>query len=100
MSKTWRFLSCQISAYYKFFPGLHVFCRISTGLKWNHEASGIQLKVKSNKKRPPLIYSICLKLRVCKNFIIDIDRVSDDITMPIVWFVLQLMVKFAHLNQR
>ena len=23
---------CQISAYYKFFPGLHVFCRISTGL--------------------------------------------------------------------
>ena len=24
--------SCQISAYYKFFPGLHVFCRISTGL--------------------------------------------------------------------
>ena len=24
--------SCQISAYYKFFLGLHVFCRISTGL--------------------------------------------------------------------
>ena len=24
--------SCQISAYYKYFPGLHVFCRISTGL--------------------------------------------------------------------
>ena len=24
--------SCQISAYYKFFPGLHVFCRISIGL--------------------------------------------------------------------
>ena len=24
--------SCQISAYYKFFSGLHVFCRISTGL--------------------------------------------------------------------
>ena len=24
--------SCKISAYYKFFPGLHVFCRISTGL--------------------------------------------------------------------
>ena len=43
MSKTWGFFfggsghgpesSCQISAYYKFFPGLHVFCRISTGLK-------------------------------------------------------------------
>ena len=41
MSKTWFFFggsghgsesSCQISAYYKFFPGLHVFCRISTGL--------------------------------------------------------------------
>ena len=42
MSKTWGFFfggsghgpesSCQISAYYKFFPGLHVFCRISTGL--------------------------------------------------------------------
>ena len=42
MSKTWEFFfggsghgsesSCQISAYYKFFPGLHVFCRISTGL--------------------------------------------------------------------
>ena len=43
MSKTWRFFfggsghgsesSCQISAYYKLFPGLHVFCRISIGLK-------------------------------------------------------------------
>ena len=42
MSKTWGFFggsghspesSCQISAYYKFFPGLHVFCRISTGLR-------------------------------------------------------------------
>ena len=43
MSKTWGFFfggsghdfesSCQISAYYKFFPGLHVFCRISTGLQ-------------------------------------------------------------------
>ena len=42
MSKTWGFFfggsgrgfesSCQISAYYKFFPGLHVFCRISIGL--------------------------------------------------------------------
>ena len=42
MSKTWGFYfggsghgsesSCQISAYYKFFPGLHVFRRISTGL--------------------------------------------------------------------
>ena len=38
MSKTWGFFfgssghgpvsSCQISAYYKFFPGLYVFCRI------------------------------------------------------------------------
>ena len=45
MSKTWRFFlggsehglesSCQISAYYKFFPGLHVFC-ISTGLIRKH----------------------------------------------------------------
>ena len=45
MSKTWGFFfgglghgpesSCQISAYYKFFPGLHVFCRISTGLLAN-----------------------------------------------------------------
>ena len=25
--------SCQISAYYKFFPGLNVFRRISTGLR-------------------------------------------------------------------
>ena len=42
MSKTWGFFflgsghgpesSCQISAYYKFFPGFNVFCRISTGL--------------------------------------------------------------------
>ena len=42
MCKTWGFFfggsghgpesSCQISAYYKFFPGLHVFSRISTGL--------------------------------------------------------------------
>ena len=28
-----------------------------------------------------------------------IDRFSDDITMPIVWFLLQIVVKFAHLNQ-
>ena len=27
------------------------------------------------------------------------DRVSDDITMAIVCFVLQIVVKFAHLNQ-
>ena len=27
--------SCQISAYYKFFPGFNVFCRISTGLLVN-----------------------------------------------------------------
>ena len=42
MSKTWGFFyggsghgsesSCQISAYNKFFPGLHVFRRISTRL--------------------------------------------------------------------
>ena len=42
MSKTWGFLfgdsghdpesSCQISAYYKFFPDFNVFCRVSTGL--------------------------------------------------------------------
>ena len=42
MSKTWVFFfggsghgpesSCQISAYYKFFLGLHVFCIISNGL--------------------------------------------------------------------
>ena len=28
-----------------------------------------------------------------------IGRFSDDITMPIVWFLLQIVVKFAHLNQ-
>ena len=28
-----------------------------------------------------------------------IDRFSDDSTMPIVWFLLQIVVKFAHLNQ-
>ena len=43
MSKTWGFVfggsghgfesSCQIPAYYKFFPGFTVFCCISTGLK-------------------------------------------------------------------
>ena len=27
--------SFQISAYYKFFPGLYVFCRISTGVIWS-----------------------------------------------------------------
>ena len=45
-SKAWGFFfggsghglesSCQISAYYKFFPGLHVFCRISTGLVFGY----------------------------------------------------------------
>ena len=48
MSKTWGFFfggsghgpepSCQISAYYKVFPGLHVFRRISTGLFIRHAA--------------------------------------------------------------
>ena len=28
--------SCQISAYYKSFPGFNVFCRISTGLYYPH----------------------------------------------------------------
>ena len=28
-----------------------------------------------------------------------IDRFSHDITMPIVWFLLQIVVKFAHFNQ-
>ena len=33
------------------------------------------------------------------DFFSTIDRFSDDITMSIVWFVLQIVVKFAHLNQ-
>ena len=43
MSETWGFFfggsehgpesSCQISAYYQFFPGFNVFRRISTGLE-------------------------------------------------------------------
>ena len=46
MSKTWGFFFvgsghgpeslCQISAYYKFFPGFNVFCRISTELLFFH----------------------------------------------------------------
>ena len=53
MSKTWGFFfggsghgpesSCQISAYYKFFPGFNVFCRISTGLFWNKNWLGEML---------------------------------------------------------
>ena len=39
-------------------------------------------KSKTKEKTPPII-----------------DQLSDDITMPIVWFVLQIVVKFAHLNQ-
>ena len=34
--------SCQISAYYKFFPGFNVFCRISTGL-YNDSYSNIHI---------------------------------------------------------
>ena len=34
---------------------------------------GLQIKVKSNKKRHPLTYSGCLKLRVCNNFTIDLN---------------------------
>ena len=30
--------SCQISAYYNFFPGLHAFCRISTGQEGNNKS--------------------------------------------------------------
>ena len=47
MSKTWGFFfggsghgpesSCEISAYYKFFPGFNVFCRISTGLQMGED---------------------------------------------------------------
>ena len=36
-------------------------------LKWNYEALALQIKIKSNKKRRPLTYSLCLKLCVCKN---------------------------------
>ena len=42
-------------------------------LKWNYEALGLQIKVKSNKKRHPLTYSDCLNLRVCNNFTIDLN---------------------------
>ena len=42
-------------------------------LKWNYEAFALQKKVKSNKKRYPLTYSGCLKLRVCNNFTIDLN---------------------------
>ena len=31
--------------------------------------------------------------------LLELDRLSDDITMHIVWFLLQIIVKFAHLNQ-
>ena len=48
MSKTWVFFGgsghgpespCQISAYYKFFPDLHVFCRIFTVLRGQNDFS-------------------------------------------------------------
>ena len=42
-------------------------------LKWNYEALALRIKVKSNKKRRPLTYSICLKLRARKNFTIDLS---------------------------
>ena len=31
--------------------------------------------------------------------LLELDRRSDDITMYIVWFLLQIVVKFAYLNQ-
>ena len=31
--------------------------------------------------------------------LLKLDRLSDDITMHIVWFLLQIVVKIAHLNQ-
>ena len=42
-------------------------------LKWNREALALQIKVKSNKKRRPLTYSICLKMHVCQNNTIDLN---------------------------
>ena len=42
-------------------------------LKWNYEALALHIKVTSNKKRRPLTYSGCLKLRVCNNFTIDLN---------------------------
>ena len=48
-------------------------CNAGNNLKWNYEALALQIKVKSDKKRRPLIYSGCLKLRVSNNFTIDIN---------------------------
>ena len=42
-------------------------------LKWNYEALALQMKAKSYKKRHPLTYSGCLKLRVCNNFTFDLN---------------------------
>ena len=44
---------------------------------------------------------ICQKSRKSSLFLksFQIGRFSDDITMPIVWFLLQFVVKFARLNQ-
>ena len=55
---------------------LYVFIKTfdhGNNLKWNHEALALQIKVKSNKKRRPLTYSVCLKVRVCENFTIDLN---------------------------
>ena len=41
--------SCQISAYYKFFAGFNVFCRVSTGLE--NSASGKIFNLCYSKKK-------------------------------------------------
>ena len=68
MSKTWGcFLggsghgpesSCQILANYKFFPVLHVFCRISTGL--NAGRKGGVIKRPKDHLNKPLQWLVCL----------------------------------------
>ena len=50
-------------------------------LKWNYEALALQIKVNSNKKRHPLTYSGCLKLRVCNNFMISQESTTKDVKL-------------------
>ena len=37
--------SCQISAYYKFFPGFNVFCRISTGQQGGRGSNQLNINI-------------------------------------------------------
>ena len=90
MSKTWGFFFggsghgpeslCQTSAYYKFFPGFNVFCRISTGLFRNHQAEIIIIKRLIQKCND--VTRVWVEPRSFNHVILKNDALTHSATLP------------------